>query len=190
MCKPNAERLRFACLVLASLWLCSALGCSHDRYGWHDGLDQRVIPPLAIDTVARTPAAATGVAVARFGPPAGATGAEPASGTTPVAETPSEAIADPRRVLSLAEAIDTAFRQQPRLRVYLESVEQARRAEDIAFAPFLPVAAAGYSAGGFDLERRRPQPLRRVRSPASPFYRAWERCRSGWTSTPATSWRT
>jgi outer membrane protein TolC len=37
------------------------------------------------------------------------------------------------------------------LRVYLESVEQARRAEDIAFAPFLPLAAASYSVGGFDL---------------------------------------
>jgi outer membrane protein TolC len=35
--------------------------------------------------------------------------------------------------------------------VYLESVEQARRSEDIAFAPFLPLAVASYSAGGFDL---------------------------------------
>src|SRR5262249_54132453 len=38
-----------------------------------------------------------------------------------------------------------------RLRVFLESVEQARRGEDIAFAPFLPMAVAGYSVGGFDL---------------------------------------
>jgi len=53
--------------------------------------------------------------------------------------------------LTLPEAIETAFRQQPRLRVYLESVEQARRGEDIAFAPFLPIAAAGYSVGGFDV---------------------------------------
>jgi outer membrane protein TolC len=37
------------------------------------------------------------------------------------------------------------------LRVYLENVEQARRGEDVAFAPFLPMAAAGYSVGGFDL---------------------------------------
>lgn len=29
--------------------------------------------------------------------------------------------------------------------------EQARRAEDIAAAPFMPLAVAGYSAGGFDL---------------------------------------
>src|SRR4029077_6758065 len=39
----------------------------------------------------------------------------------------------------------------PRLRVFFESVEQARRGEDIALAPFLPMAVAGYSAGGFDL---------------------------------------
>jgi outer membrane protein TolC len=56
------------------------------------------------------------------------------------------------QTLTLAEAIDTAFRQQPRLRVFLESVEQARRGEDIAFAPFLPTAAAGYSVGAFDLK--------------------------------------
>src|SRR5262249_51389715 len=57
----------------------------------------------------------------------------------------------PAPALTLAVAIDTAFRQQPRLRVYLEKVEQARRAEDIAHAAFLPVAAAGYHVGGFDL---------------------------------------
>ncbi|HEV3084957.1 MAG TPA: TolC family protein, partial [Gemmataceae bacterium] len=63
-----------------------------------------------------------------------------------------EVTVEPGQTLTLAQAIDIAFRQQPRLRVYLESVEQARRAEDIAFAPFLPVAVAGYSVGGFDLK--------------------------------------
>src|SRR5262249_7324742 len=58
---------------------------------------------------------------------------------------------EPAQTLTLAEAIDTAFRQQPRLRVFLESVEQARRAEDIAFAPLLPLAVAGASVGGFDM---------------------------------------
>src|SRR6202030_4830113 len=33
----------------------------------------------------------------------------------------------------------------------LERVEQARRGEDIAFAPFLPMAVAEYSVGGFDV---------------------------------------
>jgi outer membrane protein TolC len=64
---------------------------------------------------------------------------------------PVSASDEPAQTLTLAEAIDTAFRQQPRLRVFLESVEQARRGEDIAFAPFLPMAVAGYSVGGFDL---------------------------------------
>jgi len=60
----------------------------------------------------------------------------------------AEVRCDPAPTLTLAEAIDTAFRQQPRLRVYLESVEQARRGEDIAFAPFLPMAAAGIRWAG------------------------------------------
>jgi outer membrane protein TolC len=64
---------------------------------------------------------------------------------------PSELSCEAHGPLTLADAIDIAFRSQPRLRVYLETVEQARRAEDIAFAPFLPLAVAGYSAGGFDL---------------------------------------
>jgi len=63
----------------------------------------------------------------------------------------SAAGGEPAQILTLPEAIETAFRQQPRLRVFLESLEQARRGEDIAFAPFLPIAVAGYSAGGFDL---------------------------------------
>ena len=53
--------------------------------------------------------------------------------------------------MSLQEAIATSFRLQPRLRVYLEGVEQARGGEQIAFAPFLPTAAAGYHVGGLDV---------------------------------------
>jgi outer membrane protein len=64
----------------------------------------------------------------------------------------TEAVSEPGQTLTLAQAIDTAFRQQPRLRVYLETVEQARRAQDIAFAPFLPTAVTSYSVGGFDLK--------------------------------------
>src|SRR5262249_28707655 len=78
---------------------------------------------------------------------------------------------EPARILTLAEAIDTAFRQQPRLRVYLESVEQARRGEDIAFARFLPMAVAGYSVCGFDFD------VRRNRGPLGPL--------PGFTFTPA-----
>jgi outer membrane protein TolC len=58
---------------------------------------------------------------------------------------------EPAQRLTLPEAIEIAFHQQPRLRGYLETVEQARRGEDIAFAPFLPLAVAGFSGGMFDL---------------------------------------
>jgi len=57
----------------------------------------------------------------------------------------------PAQCLDLHEAIDTAFRMQPRLRVYLEGIEQARGGAAIAFAPFLPAASVGYSVGGFDV---------------------------------------
>jgi outer membrane protein TolC len=53
--------------------------------------------------------------------------------------------------LPLSDAIATAFRFQPRLRVILETIEQARGAETIAAAPFYPAALAAYSVGGFDL---------------------------------------
>jgi outer membrane protein TolC len=53
--------------------------------------------------------------------------------------------------LPLPDAIATAFRLQPRLRVFLETVEQARGTETIAAAPFYPAAVAAYSVGGFDL---------------------------------------
>lgn len=55
------------------------------------------------------------------------------------------------RPLTLTEAIDLAYRRQPRLRAYLEGVEQAQGRSEIAFAPFLPTGSLGYSAGGFNL---------------------------------------
>ncbi len=53
--------------------------------------------------------------------------------------------------LTLPDAIALAYRRQPRLRVYLESIEQARGLSDVAYAPFLPTLGAGYSVGGYDL---------------------------------------
>src|SRR5262249_41227831 len=43
------------------------------------------------------------------------------------------------------------FQLQPRLRASLESIQQARGREDIAFAAFLPVLTSGFSVGGVDL---------------------------------------
>jgi outer membrane protein len=53
--------------------------------------------------------------------------------------------------LTLPDAITLAFRLQPRLRASLESIEQARGRQDIAFAAFLPVLTSAYSVGDFHL---------------------------------------
>src|SRR5262249_28174006 len=58
---------------------------------------------------------------------------------------------EPDQPLTLAAAVDLAFRLQPRLRASLESIQQAQGKEDIAFAAFLPIVYSGYSVGGFDL---------------------------------------
>jgi outer membrane protein TolC len=54
--------------------------------------------------------------------------------------------------LTLPEAIRLAFRMQPRLREYLETIQQARAQQEIAFSPFLPTLTAGYSVGAFHLD--------------------------------------
>jgi outer membrane protein len=54
--------------------------------------------------------------------------------------------------ITLPEAIETSFRMQPRLRVFLESIDEAQGRADVAFAPFLPTLSGGISGGGFDLD--------------------------------------
>jgi outer membrane protein TolC len=122
--------------------LCSLVGCNHDRFDRRDGLADRILPPANIDHHA------AGSGGARLGPPI-----EVGEGDANETVRPREPadLSVPSQTLTLTEAIDAAYQQQPRLRVYLETVEQARRTEDIAFAPFLPLALAGYSVGGFDL---------------------------------------
>ena len=58
----------------------------------------------------------------------------------------------PCEPLQLPDAIATAFRQQPRLRVFIEAVQQARGVQTVAAAPFYPAAVAGYSVGGLHLD--------------------------------------
>src|SRR5207248_1902139 len=53
--------------------------------------------------------------------------------------------------LTLPGAIELSFRMQPRLRVFLESIEQARGQSDIAYAPFLPTLSGGIGGGGLFL---------------------------------------
>ncbi|HVX15274.1 MAG TPA: TolC family protein [Pirellulales bacterium] len=71
-----------------------------------------------------------------------------------VAGAPSDSSAAPDtgQRLTLDDAIALSFRRQPRLRLYLEGTQQARGASDVAFAPYLPTAALGYSVGGFAID--------------------------------------
>jgi outer membrane protein TolC len=142
--------------LLGLLLLSMAWGCSHVREGGLDGLAQRLLPPTPEVREARSapppaiqPVSAPSQAV--LGQPIFYNEGDPEPGRLPEANPVGEILCGPAQTLALPDAIQRAFQLQPRLRVYLESVEQARRGQDIAFVPFLPTAAAGYSAGGFDL---------------------------------------
>src|SRR5262245_44063505 len=73
---------------------------------------------------------------------------DPAGPNPPAAEPLEGPDAQPMTVL---DAVALAFQRQPRLRVFLEGIQQASAQSDIAFAPFLPAVATGYSVGAFDL---------------------------------------
>jgi outer membrane protein TolC len=150
----------FVRMLVASRWslwttlLCLAAGCSHSGSLSPQGLAERILPPPEVlapdphEAVVSTRQTASGEGN-KSGNVEGTAGQTP-----PGPNAPSKPVAldrVPCESLTLPDAIALAFRQQPRLRVYLESLEQARRGEDIAIAPFLPTAAAGYSVGGFDL---------------------------------------
>ena len=130
----NWQRYRPGLKIVWFALLISSFGCSHDRYNQQEVLSERVVLPPKDDRRAELPAPKKA-------------NAEPIV----LVQAIDNGQVAPSQTLTLAEAIETAFRQQPRLRVYLEGVEQARRGEDIAFAPYLPTAVAGVSAGGFDL---------------------------------------
>jgi outer membrane protein len=53
--------------------------------------------------------------------------------------------------ITLPDAIQIAYRTQPRLRVFLEGIHEAQGNEEIAFSPYLPTLAGSISGGGFDL---------------------------------------
>jgi outer membrane protein TolC len=146
-------QLRVRLILLGFLLLIFAIGCSHGAY--QEDLAQRILPPLSLDTREELPTPkkveTSGDSPAHSAQPKLADATDSKKIKEPTAAQGSGAPSGPAQTITLAEAIDTAFRQQPRLRVYLETVEQARRGEDIAFAPFLPSAAVGYSVGGFEL---------------------------------------
>jgi outer membrane protein TolC len=141
--------------LLGFLLLVPSFGCSHERYDCQEGLAERILPPLNGDAHEELPVPRTdetsGKGTTQLGQPKAREDRDPKEVKQPAAIQVSGSACESTITLTLPEAIDTAFRQQPRLRVYLENIEQARHGEDIAFAPFLPMAAAGYSVGGFDL---------------------------------------
>jgi outer membrane protein TolC len=76
-------------------------------------------------------------------------GPEPHQTLTPVPAQESAAGHVTDQTLTLADAVTLAFRLQPKLKVSLESIQQARGREEIAFAAFLPTASSGYVAGAY-----------------------------------------
>ena len=137
--------------------LLSTIGCSQTRYSAQEGLTDRILPPLNPDSREAIPAPkksaqeTSGVIKAQFGKPRSTDDVSSASSLMPASAQGGGAGIESTQTITLSEAIETAFRQQPRLRVFMEGVEQARRGEDVAFAPFMPMVFAGASAGGFDL---------------------------------------
>jgi outer membrane protein len=149
--------LRPGLTILGLMVLCSTFGCRQTPSCNQEDLTDHILPPLNADsrkgvTASKKPARETVTnAKAQFGQPKSADDAETESSLVKVSAQASPSDHEAVRTLSLDEAIETAYRQQPRLRVFLEGVEQARRGEDIAFAPFMPMVAAGASVGGFDV---------------------------------------
>jgi outer membrane protein TolC len=152
------RRFRIGLKMLGFFLPASLFGCSQERSSYFQGgLDQRILPPANLNVAQVLPMPQTMAQEPSSGSVTQTSSLNATNETAPRDSQPPgpvqvNAVPDgPIQTLTLSQAIDLAFRQQPRLRVYLESVEQARRGEDIAFAPFLPMATAGYSVGGFDL---------------------------------------
>lgn len=158
------EWTRFWSKFLALLMLSSLLGCSQERSSLQAGISKRILPKAkdekryTANRIAQVPSGTSDAGAKQPESPRDEFAELQASNSSQIRkvnfqpevqtfETPSLEVP----TMALPEAIALAFQQQPRLRVYLETVEQARRGEDIAFAPFLPMAMAGYSVGAFNL---------------------------------------
>jgi outer membrane protein len=136
-------------LLLAGAAASAVAGCGSPERS-RQSFDHRVLPPpVAARQPFTRPPDGDGVKPVRAD--------LPTTDPVPVSPSPGESappVADGRSApgpLSLPDAVALAYRLQPRLRVFLEGVVQARGAERIALAPFLPTAVAAYSVGGFDL---------------------------------------
>ncbi|MBP3954885.1 TolC family protein [Gemmata sp. G18] len=133
-------------LLLAGVTAGAATGCGGPEH-YRSSLDHRVLPPSVATRQPPTRSPDGAVKQVRADLPV----------TDPVSPSPGEPappVTDGRTAagpLSLPDAVALAHRLQPRLQVFLEGVVQAKGAETVAVAPFLPTAVAGYSVGGFDL---------------------------------------
>jgi outer membrane protein len=139
--------------TLAFLLVIVTFGCGHERCCCEQGLTQRILPPPNADVYEELPMPkkvqdAPAGNLARPVVPKLPDEVDPAPAKPQVQDVRYE----PGQPLTLREAIDTAFRLQPRLRASLESIQQAQGREDIAFAAFLPTATSGYLVGGYHIQ--------------------------------------
>jgi outer membrane protein len=160
-----------------ALWIvlfCLAAGCAQPRSRATEGLAKRVLPPpdvlaaatldkpelLAGPTISGAQKsgevqwkAAKSLSDSNAPPPCVPLDGKPsqplALPDAPPPRVPLDSMPCPP--LTLPDAIALAFRSQPRLRASLESIQQARGKEGIAFAAFLPTLTSGYTVGSFDL---------------------------------------
>ena len=148
--------------VLAPKWLplmllCVSLGCEADRQSLFDRLSRRILTPQPSQVrraLQPSTKPATGSSVTRrpgASQPVTSRESSPEDRGLEALARETRTASQPVQVLTLAEAIKTAFREQPRLNVYLEILTQAERAKDIAFAPYLPTVAGSYGVGAFHL---------------------------------------
>jgi len=145
--------------VRRPLWgvlLCLAAGCSHRSALSSRLLAERILPPPDLPS----PLAPISSAPQESLPPPKkmetgdghkpgemekAARQIPSGPTNSAPATPSDPV--PCQTLTLPDAVDLAYQLQPRLRASLESIQQARGREDIAFSAFLPTATTAYHAG-------------------------------------------
>jgi outer membrane protein TolC len=148
------------------LWataLALPVGCSSSAGPRTEALAARILPSMDISPTAparpelawrnRVPAPPGPVVHARADQAVAARG-DRESPQSHTSAGPAEVVTDLSTAcppLPLPDAIATAFRLQPRLRVFLETVEQARGTETVAAAPFYPAAVAAFSVGGYNL---------------------------------------
>jgi outer membrane protein TolC len=148
----------FGLMPLVFLLLIFTIGCSHEGYSYQEDPVRRILPPVSLDIHEELPPPkkmtqeTSGQSSAPSGQPKAGGNPDTKDVKQPNVTQGSGVAGEPSQTLTLPEAIDTAFRLQPRLRASLESIQQAQGKEDIAFAAFLPTASAGYVAGGYHIQ--------------------------------------